>query len=104
MKLSVGRLSIVAIALATAAYGIVEFRGPNGYKGFVAKRDQVHRLEAENERLRDDVQRLEKRVKDLHDDPSVQEQEIRKRYGLVKAGETVYLLQDKKKQDQQPRK
>jgi cell division protein FtsB len=101
MKMSLGRIAVVVIALATTAYGIAEFRAPNGYKGFVEKREQVQRLEVENQRLRGDIERLEKRVKNLADDPSTQEQEIRKRYGLLKEGETVYLIQDKKKAEPQ---
>lgn len=104
MKLSSGRIAAAAIALATAAWGVAEFRGPNGYMGFLDKHEQVRRMETENEKLRAEIQRLEKRVKSLAEDPATQEQEIRKRYGLVKEGETVYMLQDKKNPEKLPAK
>ena len=97
MRMSFGRTALAVIVLAAAAYGVVEFRGPNGYFGLLEKREQLRNLEVENQKLRDDIDRLEKRVKSLATDPETQEQEIRKRYGLVKSGETVYLLQDKNK-------
>ncbi len=97
MKLPFGKIAVAAIALMTIGYGIAEFRGPNGYTGLMRKRDQVRELEQENQKLRTEIDRLDHRVDRLRHDPAAQELEIRKRLGLVKQGETVYVLQDKPK-------
>ncbi len=97
MKLPLGKIAVAAIALMTVAYGVAEFRGPNGYTGLMQKREQVRRLEEENRKLRSDLDRLDKRVDKLRHDPASQEFEIRKRLGLVKQGETVYVLPVKPK-------
>jgi len=97
MKLTLGKLAAIVLAAATIAYGLVEFRGPNGYTGLMQKREEVRRLERENQKLKEDIDRLSKRVDKLKTDPAAQELEIRKQLGLVKQGETVYVLQDSKK-------
>jgi cell division protein FtsB len=93
--MSVGKLVLLAAALGSVAFGLVEFRGLDGYTGLSQRRDEVLRLERENAHLREEIDRLDKRVDHLNRDPAAQELEIRKRYGLVKPGETVYLLQNK---------
>jgi cell division protein FtsB len=90
-----GKIALAAAALATAGYGLIEFRGPHGYAELVEKRSEVQRLKKQNKDIEDEVARLQKRVEKLSTDPAAQELEIRKRNGLLKPGETVYLLQDK---------
>jgi cell division protein FtsB len=85
MKFSTGKIAIGAVALATVCYGLAELE----------KRAEVRRLKKENKDIEDEVARLQKRVDKLQTDPAAQELEIRKRLGLVKDGETVYMLQDK---------
>ena len=97
MKLPFGKIAVAAIALMTMGYGVAEFRGPNGYTGLMQKREQVRTLEQENAKLRAEIDRLDHRVDRLRHDPAAQELEIRKKLGLVKPGETVYVLQDKVK-------
>jgi cell division protein FtsB len=97
MKLPIGKLAVVAVALGAIVYGVAEFRGPSGYLGLMQKREQVRSLEQENQKLRAEIDRLDKRVHRLRHDPAAQELEIRKRVGLVKQGETVYVLQEKPK-------
>jgi cell division protein FtsB len=92
---TVGKIAVAAAALATICYGLVEFRSPQGYAAFLEKRSDVQRLKKENKAIEDDIANLEKRVDKLSTDPVAQELEIRKRNGLAKPGETVYLLQDK---------
>ena len=95
MTLSFGKVAVAGIALAALAYGVAEVRGPNGYTQLLQKREQVHELEQQNRELRQEIDRLGKRVDKLQRDPVAQELEIRKKLGLVKPGETVYVLQDK---------
>ncbi len=95
MTLSFGKIAIAIVAVAVIAYGVTEVRGPNGYTQLIQKREQLRVLEQENRRLHDDIDRLEKRVGKLKSDTTLQELEVRKRLGLVKPGETVYVLQDK---------
>jgi cell division protein FtsB len=96
MNVSFGRLAIAAVALATIGYGLVEFRGPNGYAALMEKRREMDALNRENKVLRDEIRRLDTRIDKLNKDPETQELEIRKRLGLVRPGETVYVLQDAK--------
>ncbi len=90
-----GKIAVAAVALATVCYGLIEFRGPHGYSAFVEKRTEVQRLKKENKAIEDEIAALEKHVDKLNTDPTAKELEIRKRNGLAKQGETVYLLQDK---------
>ena len=90
-----GKIAVGAVALATVCYGLIEFRGPHGYNAFVEKRTEVQRLKKENKSIEDEIAALEKHVEKLNTEPAAKELEIRKRNGLAKQGETVYLLQDK---------
>ena len=92
---SVGKLAVAAAGVATLCYGWVEFRSPHGYGAFVEKQSEVKRLQKENSALEDEINHLEKHVEKLNTDPVALELEIRRRNGLAKPGETVYLLQDK---------
>ncbi len=96
MKVSSGRLAIAAVALATLGYGLAEFRGPNGYATLLEKRRQMDALDRENKTLREEIRRLDSRIDKLNRDPKTQELEIRKRLGMVRSNETVYVLQDAK--------
>jgi len=93
---TLGKLALAAVAVATVGYGVVEFRSPHGYSAFVEKRLEVQRLKKENKAIEDQISKLEKRVDKLSTDPAAQELEIRKRNGLLKTGETTYLLQQDK--------
>ena len=97
MKFSFGKTAVAALALMTVAYGVSEFRGPNGYAGLLQKREQVRNLEQENAKLRAEIDRLDKRVDRLQHDPAAQELEVRKRLHMVKTGEKVYVIQDAQK-------
>jgi cell division protein FtsB len=97
MKLPLGKLAVAVIALLTVGYGVAEFRGPNGYTGLMQKREQVRTLEQENAKLRAEIDRLDHRVDRLRHDPAAQELEIRRKLGMVKPGETVYVLQEEPK-------
>jgi cell division protein FtsB len=95
MKLSNGKIAAAVFALATIAYGVSEFRRPDGYAAFTQKREEARRLEAENGRIKDEIDRLTRKVAKIKTDPVAQELEVRRNLGLVKEGETVYLLQDR---------
>jgi cell division protein FtsB len=97
MKVSLGKIAAVAVAVLTIGYGVAEFRRPDGYAGFTHKREEARRLEQENRKLRDEIDRENRRIQRLKTDPAAQELEVRKRLALVKEGETVYLLQDRAK-------
>jgi cell division protein FtsB len=87
-------LAIATVALGTIGYGLAEFRGPNGYAALMEKRREMDALNRENIALRDEIRRLDTRIDKLSTDPETQELEVRKRLGLVRPGETVYVLQD----------
>lgn len=95
MRLSVGKAAVAIVALAAACYGLAEFRGPNGYSSLVEKRREMQKLEQDNRMFRDEIDRLAARIDKLNHDPDAQELEIRKRLGLVRPGEKVYVLNDK---------
>src|SRR5277367_3347439 len=95
MGFSMRKAALAVISLAALAYGVSELRSSNGYAGMVEKREEVNRLERENQKLRSEISRLSKRVDDLTNNPGAQELEIRKTYNMLKPGETVYILQDK---------
>ena len=97
MKLSFGKTAVAALALMTIAYGIAEYRGPNGYAGLMQKREQLRTLEQENVRLRSEIDRLDKNIERLKDDPKAQDLEVRRRLGKVGPTDKVYVLPEKPK-------
>lgn len=93
MKFSIRKAALSIVALATLGYGFMEFLRP---ASVTEKRVQLQKLDDENRMLRQENDKLRKRIENLASNPEAQELEIRKRYHMVKPGETAYVLQDKK--------
>ncbi|MDQ2898242.1 MAG: septum formation initiator family protein [Acidobacteriota bacterium] len=96
MKLSRWKVGYATLVFLGIAYGFVVLRGPHGIPGLAEKRSQIEQLEKENEKLHREIEEKRDRITRLRENPADQELEIRQRLKLVKPGEKVFVLQDRK--------
>lgn len=96
MKLSRWKVGYATLVLLGVAYGFVVLRGPHGISGLAEKRSQIEQLEKENQKLHREIEEKRDRIIRLRENPADQELEIRQRLKLVKPGEKVFVLQDRK--------
>ncbi len=92
MKFSLRNLSFVAAFVLLGAYVILALRGPQGIPALLEKREEIRKLEEQNQSLRADVERRRERIKVLDSSPEAQELEIRKRLKLQRKGDTTLYL------------
>jgi len=97
MKISIVKTAYAFIVLCGIVYAFVALRGPNGIAGLLDKRRQVHEYEMSNEQLHREIEQKQERILRLRNDPQEQEIEIRQRLKLASPGETIYIIEDKKK-------
>ncbi len=84
--------------LLAAAY---EFVG--GDYGIYRIRNQIRQIEAmetEIQKMRADNKALRRHVARLENDPATIEKIARERYGMIKPGETVYMVYDRSQAEQ----
>ncbi|MGI8989042.1 MAG: FtsB family cell division protein [Bryobacteraceae bacterium] len=96
MKFSRWKVGYATLVLLGVAYGLAVLRGPHGLPGLAGKRVQIEQLEKENEKLHREIEEKRDRITRLRENPADQELEIRQRLKLVKPGEKVFVLQDRK--------
>ncbi|MDP9171805.1 MAG: septum formation initiator family protein [Acidobacteriota bacterium] len=97
MKISLVKAAYALVVLCGILYAFLVLRGPNGIPGLVAKRHQVHEYELANQQLHREIEQKQGRIERLRGNPAEQEMEIRQRLKLAKPGETIYILDEKKK-------
>jgi len=91
------RLTFLIAFVLVAAYGYIALRGPQGIPALLEKRREIRQLEEENANLRRDVQYRQDRIYKLKKSTSVQEQEIRKQFHMLRPGETEFVVPDQPK-------
>jgi len=94
MQVSFAKIGYTAILLGGVAYGYVQLSGPNGVSALLDKRQEIHSLEQENEKLQRELAEKRSRIDRLKNNPDEQELEIRKELKLLKPGEKSYIMQD----------
>jgi cell division protein FtsB len=94
MQVSFAKIGYTAILLGGVAYGYVQLSGPNGVSALMDKRQEIHSLEQENEKLQRELAEKRSRIDRLKNNPDEQELEIRKELKLLKPGEKSYIMQD----------
>jgi len=93
-----------ALLVVTLITGVVfALRGPQGISVLYEKRRQVRELQEQNANLMKEVQERRERINQLRGNPAVQEEEIRRRYKLLKPGETTFILPDAPKTEEPKR-
>jgi cell division protein FtsB len=73
---------------------VYALRGPQGVSGLYEKRKEIEELQEQNATLSKEVQEKKDRIQQLKNNPAAQEEEIRRRYKLLKPGETTFILPD----------
>jgi cell division protein FtsB len=96
MDVSIRKIGYAALLLGGAAYGFVELRGPNGVSAIAVKRQEIQKLEQDNEALHREIEAKKTRIERLKNNPDEQEMEIRKELKLMKPGEKSYIMPDQK--------
>lgn len=72
---------------------LVFFDENNMIKHFRNNRE-IAALKAENEQLKNSIDDLKQRVKELNKDPEVTEKVAREKYGMLKEGEELFIVED----------
>lgn len=88
------QLAYVAAVAVTCFYVFVALRGPNGIPHALEKREEMQRMERENEKLRMEIKEHEEYIKKLKTDQETRERAIREHTNKQKADETTIYLPD----------
>jgi cell division protein FtsB len=94
------RNAILALALVIMVLVVHEIFGPHGYLALRRQKQQYESLERQIERLSKQNQQLDQKIKSLKNNPQAIEKQAREQLHLVRPGEYVYVLPNKKKQPQ----
>lgn len=87
----------LAALLGVGVYLYVTLRSPQGISAVVEKQREIRGLQQQNADLEREIQQKRERIRRLKEDRNEQEMEIRRRYHLLKEGETSFILQDEKR-------
>lgn len=88
------QLGFVAAIVIGGVYAFMALRGPAGIPTMIEKREELRKMEAENEKLRLEIKRREEYLRKLEDSPDLREKEVRERTNKQKADETTIYLSD----------
>ena len=94
MRPVVTRLIIVALALLISGFAAVRLIGPNGLTAYLEKRKEIGALKTKKAALEHDVSNLRNEKHGLDAKPSKQEIEVRRRLGLLKPDEKLFIFEE----------
>jgi len=92
MKFPVRTVTVVAAFALFGAYVMLALRGPQGVPALMEKRQEIRKLEEDNQNLRAIVDKRKERIRVLSTSSDTQELEIRKRLKLQRKGDTTLFL------------
>ena len=92
------RFLIIVIGLGLFALVVHTVFGERGYLGLRSQRGEYERLRQEVQKLEEENQQLKEEIKALKSDPNAIERVAREELKMVKPGETVITLPEKKDQ------
>jgi cell division protein FtsB len=87
----------MTIAAALALFGgyvVLALRGPQGLPVLMEKRQEIRKLEEQNQELKADIEKRRERIRVLANSREMQELEVRKRLKLQRKGDTTIFLPD----------
>lgn len=93
-KVFLTRLAIIVLVSAALAGGINMLVTADGFVRQSELEQKKRQLEAEIEELKDENRVLRQTLERYHNDPAFVEDEVRKKLGLIRPGETVYRLSE----------
>ncbi len=95
------RRFVYVLLVVSVVTGVVfALRGPQGISALYEKRREIQDLQEQNATLAKEVQEKRERIQQLKANPAAQEEEIRRRYKLLKPGETTFILPEAPKSAQ----
>jgi cell division protein FtsB len=83
-----------ALLFAIAVLVVDAIAGDKGFLALIQARRDYRALEVSLARARDENAALREQARRLLEDPSAIEEEARRQLGLIKPGETLYILKD----------
>ncbi len=92
MKLPVRSITIAAAFALLGGYVVLALRGPQGIPVLLEKRQEIRKLEEQNQELKADIEKRRERIRVLGTNRETQELEIRKRLKLQREGDTTIYL------------
>ncbi|MEJ2009864.1 MAG: septum formation initiator family protein [Acidobacteriota bacterium] len=90
------RYAILALALLSVFMVYREIFGPNGYLTLQQQKKEYTNLQQQIQTLSQNNQELERNIKALKTNPDAIEKQARDQLHLVKPGEFIYVLPDRK--------
>ncbi len=85
-------LGLAVLVTMICVYAFLQMTGPNGLRALLEKREQIRRLEMENEILRRQNELRKQRIQRLKESREEQELEIRRRFKLQEKGTVDFYL------------
>ncbi|MEO8661935.1 MAG: septum formation initiator family protein [Bryobacteraceae bacterium] len=92
MKFPVRSVTAVAAFALFGAYVMLALRGPQGVPALMEKRQEIRKLDEDNQNLRAIIDKRKERIRVLSTSSETQELEIRKRLKLQRKGDTTLFL------------
>jgi cell division protein FtsB len=90
-----GRLARYALAFFTVVIVIDAVVGEKGLLALMHARAEYERLEADINHVRAENARLREEARQLREEPDAIEDVARRELGLIKPGETVFIIRDR---------
>lgn len=87
---------LVVLAVAILFLVVREIYGPHGYLALRRQKQQYNALKQQLQKLSQENQQLNRKIKSLKTNPSAIERQAREQLHLVRPGEYVYMLPNKK--------
>ena len=94
MKKVFRTLSVLALSSLVVVGISAYLRGPNGVPAAVEKRNEMRRMEDENQRLREEVERRKEEIRRLDTDQRYRDRKYREMYKMQKPNEQTIYLQE----------
>lgn len=92
------RNAILVLALVILVLGMHEIFGQHGYLALRRQKQEYKSLQQQIQTLSKENQQLDQKIKALKTNPEAIERQAREQLHLVRPGEFVYMLPNKKKQ------
>lgn len=92
MKLPLRSMTVAAALALFGGYVVLALRGPQGLPVLMEKRQEIRKLEEQNQELKADIEKRRERIRVLANSRDMQELEIRKRLKLQRKGDTTIFL------------
>jgi cell division protein FtsL len=96
------RTAMLVLALIAIVLTVHEIFGEHGYLALRRRRQELQTLQEQVKQLKEENQKLEQQIRGLKSDPKAIEKLAREQMKLARPGEIIYVLPEKKPQQETP--